>query len=120
MKESAKYWKSQIQPLMNFKSKENPPRILFNSAWLSKLSFEDVVFLASQFTVQQMIERDMFEKRWESNVPIYLHEFLYPLMQGYDSVAMDVDIELCGTDQTLDLLPNKVFGSFRLISAMSL
>lgn len=107
VKENVKGWIAQIKPLMNFDDKDNPPKILFNSDWLSKLSFKDVVSLAAQFTVQQMIERDMFEKRWESNIPIHLHEFLYPLMQGYDSVAMDVDIELCGTDQTFNALAGR-------------
>lgn len=107
VKENVKGWIAQIKPLMNFDDEDNPPKILFNSDWLSKLSFKDVVSLAAQFTVQQMIERDMFEKRWENNIPIHLHEFLYPLMQGYDSVAMDVDIELCGTDQTFNALAGR-------------
>src|SRR3989338_2280382 len=107
VKENVKGWISQIKPLMDFYNKENPPRILFNSEWLSKLSLKDVIFLAAHFTVQQMIERDMFEKRLESNIPIYLHEFLYPLMQGYDSVAIDVDIELCGTDQIFNALAGR-------------
>jgi tyrosyl-tRNA synthetase len=92
---------------MNFKDKKNPPKVLYNSKWLSKLSFEEVLTLASQFTVQQMIERDMFQKRLQENMPIHLHEFLYPLMQGYDSVAMDVDVELCGTDQTFNALAGR-------------
>lgn len=78
--------------------------VKFNSKWLSKLSFEDVVALASEFTLQQMIERDMFEKRIEKGEPVYLHEFLYPLMQGYDSVVMNVDMEIGGNDQTFNML----------------
>ena len=93
---------------MDFSDKQNPPRIVYNGTWLSKLSFKDVVSLASNFTVQQMMERDMFEKRWNSSIPIYLHEFLYPLMQGYDSVALDVDIELCGTDQIFNALAGRL------------
>lgn len=107
VKENVTEWVDQIKPLMDFDDAENPPRILFNSEWLSKLTFKDVVSLAAQFTVQQMMERDMFEKRLENNTPIHLHEFLYPLMQGYDSVAMDVDIELCGTDQTFNALAGR-------------
>jgi tyrosyl-tRNA synthetase len=105
--ENVEGWISQIRPLMDFGDRENPPKILLNSEWLSKLSIKDIFSLASNFTVQQMIERDMFEKRMESNTPIYLHEFLYPLMQGYDSVAMDVDIELCGTDQIFNALAGR-------------
>jgi len=105
--ENVKGWVKQIKPLLNFNDKKNPPRIMYNSKWLSKLSFEDIIHLSSQFTVQQMLERDMFQKRLHENAPIYLHEFLYPLMQGYDSVAMDVDIELCGTDQTFNALAGR-------------
>jgi len=97
-------WKKQVKPLMNFEAKENPPKILYNSEWLSKLTFEDVTNLASNFTVQQMLERDMFEKRMKEQKPIHLHEFLYPLMQGYDSVEMGIDVELCGTDQIFNAM----------------
>ncbi len=74
---------------------------------ISKLNFEDVIKLASNFTVQQMLERDMFEKRMKEGKPIHLHEFLYPLMQGYDSVAMEVDVEMCGTDQIFNALAGR-------------
>ncbi len=97
-------WSRQIKPLMNFDDKINPPKILTNSTWLSKLSFEAVLSLASNMTVQRMLERDMFEDRIKGRRPIFLHEFFYPLMQGYDSVAMDVDVELCGTDQIFNAL----------------
>ena len=100
-------WMEQVSPLLNFKDKENPARIMYNSEWLSKLSFTDVINLASNFTVQQMLERDMFTKRMKDNTPIYVHEFMYPLMQGYDSVAMDVDAELCGTDQIFNALAGR-------------
>lgn len=107
IKENVAGWLAQIQPLMDFKAKDNPPRVLYNSKWLRKLSFKDVVELAANFTVQQMLERDMFQKRLKDETPIHLHEFLYPLMQGYDSVAMDVDIELCGIDQTFNALAGR-------------
>lgn len=100
-------WREQIAPLMDFADQVNPPQIRYNHDWLSTLSFEDVIHLASNFTVQQMLERDMFEKRLGAQQPIYLHEFFYPLMQGYDSVAMDVDVELCGTDQTFNALAGR-------------
>ncbi|MFZ1655178.1 MAG: tyrosine--tRNA ligase, partial [Candidatus Moraniibacteriota bacterium] len=93
--------------LMDFGDEVNPPRVKYNHDWLSKLRFEDVIRLASNFTVQQMLERDMFEKRMQAQQPIHLHEFFYPLMQGYDSVAMDVDVELCGTDQTFNALAGR-------------
>jgi tyrosyl-tRNA synthetase len=101
-------WISQIRPLLGFDDKKNPVGIVYNSKWLAGLTLRDVISLASHFTVQQMIERDMFEKRWEKNVPIHLHEFLYPLMQGYDSVAMDVNAELCGTDQLFNALAGRM------------
>ncbi len=104
VKKNVKGWTDQIRPLMDFEDKENPPRVLFNSEWLSKMTWKDELELASNLTVQQMLERDMFEKRMEEGSPIYLHESQYPLMQGYDSVAMDVDIELCGTDQIFNAL----------------
>jgi tyrosyl-tRNA synthetase len=100
-------WVRQISPLVDFKAKENPAQIRHNSEWLAKLSFADVLSLSSNFTVQQMIERDMFQKRLKEGSPIHLHEFMYPLMQGYDSVAMDVDAELCGTDQIFNALAGR-------------
>ena len=104
---NAKAFLSQITNLIDFESKENPAKVLYNSTWNSKLKFEDVINLASNFTVQQMIERDMFQQRIQSNKPIYLHEFLYPLIQGYDSVAMEVDGEFGGSDQTFNMLAGR-------------
>jgi tyrosyl-tRNA synthetase len=99
-----KNWKKQIKNLINFTDKTNPAKIKFNGKWLAKLSLEEVLNLASKVTVQQMIERDMFQKRIKEGKHIFLHEFMYPLMQGYDSVAMEVDAEMCGTDQTFNAL----------------
>lgn len=104
---NVKKWKNQIKPLMDFNDKSNPPKILYNDKWLSRLKFENIIDIASNFTVQQMIERDMFQKRLNDKKPIYLHEFFYPLMQGYDSVAMDVDVEVCGTDQIFNALAGR-------------
>ncbi len=101
---NVKDWQKQIKNLMNFKDKVNPPKILFNSKWLAKMNMEKVLDLASNITVQQMIERDMFQKRIKEGKHIFLHEFMYPLMQGYDSVSMEVDVELCGTDQIFNAL----------------
>ncbi|MCM2973616.1 tyrosine--tRNA ligase [Larsenimonas suaedae] len=79
-------------------------RIMFNSEWMGKMSAADMIKLAAQSTVARMLERDDFEKRYRSNQPIAIHEFIYPLAQGYDSVAMEADIELGGTDQKFNLL----------------
>ncbi|OHA62546.1 MAG: tyrosine--tRNA ligase [Candidatus Wildermuthbacteria bacterium RIFCSPHIGHO2_12_FULL_45_9] len=79
-------------------------KILYNGDWLGKLTFTEVLKLASYFTTSQMLERDMFQKRIEQGSEIWLHELLYPLMQGYDSVAADVDLEIGGTDQTFNML----------------
>jgi tyrosyl-tRNA synthetase len=98
-----KNYKKQASKLISFKGK-NAASFKFNSKWLGKMNFEEVASLASQMTVQQMLERDMFKKREEEGKPIYLHEFMYPLMQGYDSVAMDVDGEIGGNDQMFNML----------------
>ena len=79
-------------------------RIAYNSEWLSKLNFGDVINLASKYTVAQILERDDFKNRYENKLPLSMHELLYPLMQGYDSVALKTDIEIGGTDQTFNLL----------------
>lgn len=98
-----KLYKKQASKLISFKGK-NAASFKFNSKWLGKMNFEDVLSLASKMTVQQMLERDMFDKRVKESKPIYLHEFMYPLMQGYDSVAMNVDGEIGGNDQTFNML----------------
>ena len=79
-------------------------KIAYNSEWLSKMNFEDVIKLASKYTVARIMERDDFKNRFEKGLPLSMHELLYPLMQGYDSVALDADIEIGGTDQTFNLL----------------
>lgn len=78
--------------------------IMFNSDWFSKMSAGDMIALASQLTVSRMLERDDFSKRYNSQTPIAIHEFLYPLVQGYDSIAMEADVEIGGTDQTFNVL----------------
>ncbi len=102
-----KGWTKQVKNIISFEDKENPFLVKYNSEWLGKLNFAEVLELASNFTVQQMLERDMFEKRMEKGTPIYVHEFMYPLMQGYDSVAMEVDVEMCGTDQIFNALAGR-------------
>jgi len=83
---------------------KNKTRIAFNSEWLSKMNFGDVIKLASKYTVARIMERDDFKNRFENGLPLSMHELLYPLMQGYDSVAIKADIEIGGTDQTFNLL----------------
>jgi tyrosyl-tRNA synthetase len=103
---NAATYKKQASKILKF-SGPNAAKLMFNDKWLAKMSFEDVIGLASHFTVQQMMERDMFKKRAEEQKPIGIHEFMYPLMQGYDSVAMDVDLEVGGNDQTFNMLAGR-------------
>lgn len=93
------YWEQASKILDKDKTK-----IVYNSEWLSKLSFEDVIKLAAKYTVARMIERDDFTKRFKAGEPISVHEFLYPLAQAMDSVAIKSDVELGGTDQKFNLL----------------
>jgi len=103
MEETKENAKSYIDQATIILSKENL-EIVYNSDWLSKLNFGDVIKIASKYTVAQMLERDDFTKRYNSGKPISLHEFMYPLAQGYDSVVVKSDIELGGTDQKFNLL----------------
>ena len=107
VQENFKTFKKQIGKILDFNSKDNPIEFRFNSEWLAGLTFNDAVELASNFTVQQMIERDAFQKRMSGNKPLFVHEFFYPLMQGYDSVMLDVDLEIGGTDQTFNMLAGR-------------
>ena len=104
--ENAKGYKKQAESILDFKG-DNPVELKYNSEWHDKMSFADVIDLASHFTVQRMMERDMFQDRLKNEKPIYVHEFMYPLMQGYDCVAMDVDGEVGGNDQTFNMLAGR-------------
>ncbi|WP_251439875.1 tyrosine--tRNA ligase [Veillonella intestinalis] len=97
---NAMTYKEQIFKVLD----ESKTKVVYNSEWLSKLSFEDVLKLSAKYTVARMLERDDFQKRYTEGRPIGVHEFMYPLMQGYDSVALEADIEFGGTDQTFNLL----------------
>jgi tyrosyl-tRNA synthetase len=97
-------WKEQASQLIDFEDSENPVEWMHNFSWLSTLKLEDLIGLMSKMTVQQMLERDLFVKRIKENKPLQLQELIYPLMQGYDSVAMEVDLELGGTDQIFNML----------------
>ena len=108
VKENLKTFKKQIGKIIDFNDQKNPVQFAFNSKWLAKMPFGQVMDLASNFTMQQMMERDMFQKRIKENKPIYMHEFFYPLMQGYDSVVLNADIEIGGTDQTFNMLAGRI------------
>ena len=103
IKENFKNYKRQASKILNF----SKVKIKYNSSWLSRLKFADILRLATNFTVQQMLQRDMFDRRMKYNMPISLQEFLYPLMQGYDSVALDVDLEIGGNDQMFNMLAGR-------------
>ena len=99
-RKSAKTYLEQASKILD----KDKTKILFNSEWLSKMDFEDVIKLTSKYTVARIMERDDFKNRFENNLPLSMHELLYPLMQGYDSVHLKADIEIGGTDQTFNLL----------------
>ena len=101
--ENLKNYKKEASKILKF-SGNNPAKIMFNSKWNDKLNFLELIELASNFTVQQMIARDMFQERLKEKKPIYLHEFLYPLIQAYDSITMNVDLQIGGNDQTFNML----------------
>ncbi len=98
--ENAETYKNQVFKVLDPAKTE----VAFNSSWMDQLTPSDLIRLASQYTVARMLERDDFSKRYSTNQPIAIHEFLYPLVQGYDSVALRADVELGGTDQKFNLL----------------
>jgi tyrosyl-tRNA synthetase len=100
IQENFKSWKEQASKILDF----DKIQIRYNGDWLDKLKYTDMVSLLAKTTVQQLIERDMFQERIKNNQPIHGHEILYPMLQGYDSVAMDVDLEIGGTDQTFNMM----------------
>lgn len=102
--ENAKTYEKQIFKVLDKEKTE----VRFNSEWLSKLTFEETIKLASTMTVARMLEREEFKKRYESQIPISIHEFFYPLMQGFDSVAINADIEIGGTDQRFNVLMGRM------------
>jgi tyrosyl-tRNA synthetase len=101
--ENQKLYKEQASVLLDFDG-NNPAEFKYNSEWLGKMNFEDVLNLASKVTVQQILERDMLKKRFNEGKPIYVHEFMYPLMVAQDSLVMEVDGEVGGNDQTFNML----------------
>ena len=100
VKENANTYQEQIFKILD----PDLTKVVFNSSWMNKVNAADLIRLASHHTVARMLERDDFDKRYKSNQPISIHEFLYPLIQGHDSVVLDADVELGGTDQKFNLL----------------
>lgn len=103
VKENSKTYKKQVFKIL----KPELTEVVFNSHWLGKLGLQDIILLTSKYTVAQMLERDDFLNRYKKGAPISMVEFLYPLMQGYDSVYVKSDVELGGTDQTFNLLVSR-------------
>ena len=104
VRDNAITYKEQVFKILD----REKTRVVFNSEWMSKMTAADMIRLAGQYTVARMLERDDFTKRYRSEQPIAIHEFLYPLVQGYDSVALEADIELGGTDQKFNLLMGRI------------
>ena len=100
VKENARTYKNQIFKILD----KDKTRIEFNSSWMNKITSAELIDIASKYTVARMLERDDFKKRFRSENPISIHEFLYPIVQGYDSVALGCDVEMGGTDQKFNLL----------------
>lgn len=103
---NSKNWKKQASSILDFAG-SNPVEIMFNSTWLDKVSFKDLLEITSNFTVGQLLERDMFQKRHAEDKAVHLHEFLYPVAVSIDCVEMDVDLEIGGSDQTFNMLAGR-------------
>ena len=112
LRKNGKDYVLQSSKIMRFDG-PNPVKILYNSDWLNKLGLVEILDIAGHFTLQQMLERDLYQERLKTGVELSLREFLYPLLQGYDSVAMGVDLELGGSDQTFNMLAGR-----KLVKAM--
>lgn len=108
VKKNLTLYKKQASRFINF-SGANKATIVYNSKWLKRMDLKDILDLSSLMTVDQMMKRDMFSVRQEVGKPIYIHEFLYPLMQGYDSVMLDVDVEIGGNDQMFNMMVGRDF-----------
>jgi tyrosyl-tRNA synthetase len=103
LRKNAADYVMQAKTIVNFEG-DNPVEILYNGDWLNKLGLVDILNIAGHFSLQQLAERDLFQERMKKGESVNLREFLYPLLQGYDSVAMKVDLEIGGTDQTFNML----------------
>lgn len=109
VKKNAQTYCEQIFKVLDI----NKTTVRFNSEWLAKLSFEEVIKLAATTSVARLLEREDFQKRYQQHIPIGIHEFFYPLMQAYDSVELEADIELGGTDQTFNILMGRTLQKHR-------
>jgi len=105
--ENVKQYTKQASKIIDIDNKENPVSVRYNGEWFSKMNFADYIELASNFTVQELLKRDMFQRRLDAEKPIFLSEFIYPTMQAYDSVMLDVDIEGGGNDQLFNMLAGR-------------
>ncbi|OCL26823.1 tyrosine--tRNA ligase [Orenia metallireducens] len=103
VKENARTYEEQIFKILD----PEKTKVVFNSQWFGEMSFTDAIQLSSNYTVARMLEREDFSKRYSNNQPISIHEFFYPILQGYDSVAIEADVELGGTDQRFNLLAGR-------------
>lgn len=108
IEQNAGNYKNLIGKILDLKKKPLV-RFLYNEEWINRLKPEDILNLASHFTVSRLLERDMFQKRLKQGKEIYLHEFIYPIFQAYDAVTMDVDMEIGGNDQTFNMLIGRTF-----------
>jgi len=106
IKKNLKNWQKTAGRIIDFKG-HNPAKIVYNSQWNEKISFADLIEITSHFTVQQMIERDMFQVRLKKKQPIFLHEFFYPIAQAIDSLKLGVDLEIGGSDQLFNMLTGR-------------
>jgi len=104
--DNAQTYQRQVEKFLNFSGK-NPAKIVFNSAWNDQMSFKDFIQLARYFTVQGLLERDMFQERLKKGKPISLQEFIYPVIQAYDAVVLEADLQIGGTDQTFNMLAGR-------------
>lgn len=105
-RKNSEKFKEQASRVLNFTG-ENPVKLLYNSEWLDKIGFKDLIGITSNFSAQQLLERDMFQERMKQDRPVYLHELLYPVAQAIDCVEMNVDLELGGSDQTFNMLAGR-------------
>lgn len=113
LRQNARDYIHQASKIVRFAG-PNPVQVLYNADWLNQLRLPDILGIAGHFTVQQLIERDMYQARIKAGESINLREFLYPLLQGYDSVAMEVDLEMGGTDQTFNMLAGRMLAKAML------
>ncbi|MBD3329819.1 tyrosine--tRNA ligase [Candidatus Dojkabacteria bacterium] len=107
VKQNLKRYKEQAKAFLDIDNADNPIEIVFNNDWLGEMNFSDVLNLASKFSVQQMMRKEMFQNRMKEDRPVYIHEFMYPMMQGYDNVQLKIDIQFGGNDQLFNMLAGR-------------